>query len=104
MEPTQNIRDAFTKPAEKLLSPFAKAFCDAVSQAGYQAVIYFNREHGYFGLQLSLLSAYQFWYAEYADRPSFIYDYWIWQYTEEGKVNGIAGNVDLNIAIYPASG
>ena len=90
--------------ATELVTAFAKAFCDAVSQAGYQAVIYFNREHGYFGLQLSLLSAYQFWYAEYADMPSFIYDYWIWQYTEEGKVNGISGNVDLNIAIYPASG
>jgi GH25 family lysozyme M1 (1,4-beta-N-acetylmuramidase) len=103
----EHVHDTTARTANidtELVTSFAKAFCDAMSQAGYQAVIYFNREHGYFGLQLSLLSAYHFWYAEYADMPSFIYDYRIWQYTEEGKVNGISGNVDLNIALYPASG
>lgn len=90
--------------ANELVTSFVKAFCGAIEEAGYSSVIYFNREHGYFGLQLSLLSDYRFWYAEYADFPSFIYDYWIWQYTEEGTVNGIAGHVDLNLAVYPAAG
>ena len=86
------------------VTSFAKAFCDTVTQAGYQAIVYFNREHGYYNYELSLISDYFFWYAEYADRPSFVYDYHLWQYTESGRVNGIPGNVDLNIAVYASSG
>ena len=86
------------------VTSFAKAFCDTITEAGYQAIVYFNREHGYYNYELSLISDYFFWYAEYADRPSFVYDYHLWQYTEKGRVNGIAGNVDLNIALYSAAG
>ena len=86
------------------ITSFARAFCDAVTAAGYQAVIYFNREHGYFNYELSEIADYHFWYAEYADLPSFVYDYKMWQYTEKGNVNGIKGNVDLNIALYAAAG
>ena len=87
-----------------LITSVARTFCDAVTQAGYQAVIYFNREHGYFEYELSLISDYPFWYAEYADYPSFVYHYKMWQYTETGHVNGIQGYVDLNAALIPASG
>ena len=90
--------------ADAQITSFAKTFCDIISAAGYQAVIYFNRDHGYFNYNLSLIADYHFWYAEYADVPSFVYDYKMWQYTEEGRVNGIEGNVDLNIALYAASG
>ena len=86
------------------ITSFAKAFCDAVTAGGYQAVIYFNREHGYFNYELSQIADYHFWYAEYAELPSFVYDYKMWQYTESGHVNGIAGNVDLNIALYASAG
>ena len=82
------------------ITSFAKAFCDTVTTAGHDAVIYFNREHGYFNYELSMISDYKFWYAEYADYPSFLYDYTMWQYTEKGTVAGIEGNVDINIALY----
>lgn len=103
----EHVSDASARTANiapELITSFCKAFCDQMEAEGYQSVIYFNREHGYFSLQLSLLSAYRFWYAEYADYPSFIYDYWIWQYTESGTVSGINGRVDLNIALYAPKG
>ena len=48
-------------------------------------------------LDLRALTDYDFWLAEYNDTPSFYYDYEMWQYTAEGSVPGIAGDVDLNI-------
>ncbi len=77
----------------------ALAFCDAVSAAGYQTVIYFNRSLGYFSYDLSAVKDHLFWLAEYGEAPSFIYDYRLWQYTDNGAVDGVEGKVDLNISI-----
>ena len=77
----------------------ANAFCSEIESAGYEPIIYFNRELGYFNYDLSLINNYHFWLAEYHETPSFYYDYKIWQYTDEGSVDGIVGYVDLNISI-----
>ena len=77
----------------------AVRFCDKISTAGYTPVIYFNRSQGYFSYDLSLIKDYHFWLAEYDTAPSFIYDYKIWQYSKTGSVDGISGEVDMNIFI-----
>ncbi len=79
------------------LTACAEAFCRTVEDAGYEAAIYFNQAYGYQQLNLSSLLDYEFWLAEYASTPSFAYDFQMWQYTNEGKVPGIEGPVDLNI-------
>ena len=38
------------------------------------------------------------WYAFYADVPYMPYEFSMWQYTNTGSVDGISGNVDLNIS------
>ena len=39
-----------------------------------------------------------FWYAQHEGAaPEFYYSYNIWQYSDNGEVNGIDGRVDLNI-------
>lgn len=81
------------------ITPCAAAFCAEIKNAGYEPVIYFNCDHGYFNYELSEISGYHFWLAEYSDIPSFYYDYKIWQYSEKGTVAGIEGNVDLNISV-----
>lgn len=87
-----------------LISACAAAFCDTVTQAGYSALIYFNREQGYFNYDLSMVSRYHFWLAEYLSNPSFVYDYKIWQYSKTGTVNGVEGSVDINISVFDYSG
>ena len=82
------------------ISDCAVAFCQTVSESGYQVLVYFNRELGYFNYDLSKVNRYHFWLAEYVTTPTFIYDYKIWQYTKEGQVDGIDGNVDLSICVY----
>ena len=79
------------------LTACADAFCKRIKEAGYEPAVYFNQAYGYQQFNLVSLRDYQFWLAEYAETPTFAYDFQIWQYTNEGTVPGIAGNVDLNV-------
>ena len=79
------------------LTACAKAFCQRIEEAGYEASIYFNQVYGYEQFNLVSLRDYGFWLAEYAEAPTFAYDFTMWQYTNEGTVPGISGPVDMNI-------
>lgn len=83
------------------LTDCAIAFCDAVSYAGYIPMIYYNLPVGYTRYDLSRLTAYDVWFAQYAEQPSMYYDYRIWQYTDSGRIPGISTKVDMNIAFRP---
>lgn len=76
---------------------FCKVFCDTVEHAGYDSMIYSNMKWMAYTLDMSELSEYDFWYADYHDIPQCPYDYKIWQYSESGTVPGINANVDLNL-------
>lgn len=82
----------------------AKAFCGVVSDGGYTPLIYFNCETGYFNYELSEVKDIGFWLAEYYDAPSFYYNYKMWQYTKTGTVDGIDGDVDINISTVDFAG
>lgn len=85
----------------EVLTDCAIAFCDAVSYAGYTPMIYYNLPVGYTRYDLSRLTAYDIWFAQYAEQPSMYYDYRIWQYTDSGRIPGISTRVDMNIAFRP---
>lgn len=74
------------------------AFCEAIKDAGYTPMIYQNKKTTMFKLDLERLKDYDFWLAEYNSEPTYYYDFAMWQYTSEGAVPGINGNVDLNIS------
>ena len=74
-----------------------KAFCETIEEAGYDAMIYCNRLWQADKLDLTELSEYPIWYADYEEYPQTPYHFEIWQYSNEGTVDGILGNVDLNI-------
>lgn len=75
----------------------AAAFCQTIEEAGWDAGVYFGQHTGYQLLNLLELQDYAFWLAEYADTPSFRYQFAWWQYTESGTVPGIETPVDLNL-------
>lgn len=83
-----------------ILSGCAYAFCNAIEQAGYRAGIYFNQRFGYEEFDLLKLQDYVFWLAEYNPTPSFLYDFEMWQYANDGTVDGISTAVDLNLSFY----
>ena len=72
------------------------AFCERIEQAGYKSMIYANKDWLLNDLNLSRLGDYDIWLAHYTDETDFQYAYTMWQYTSEGTVNGILGNVDMN--------
>ena len=74
-----------------------KAFCETIEEAGYDAMIYSNMLWQADKLDLAELSEYPIWYADYETYPQTPYHFDIWQYSNEGSVDGIQGNVDLNI-------
>ena len=50
-------------------------------------------------MDLKELEEYDKWFAYYNEPVYFPYEFTIWQYTSKGKVNGIDGNVDLNVGM-----
>jgi GH25 family lysozyme M1 (1,4-beta-N-acetylmuramidase) len=83
--------------SRQTLCEATRAFCGAVKDAGYEPMLYFTRYLGYRKYILRNLAEYGFWYAEYEDRPRIAFDFDMWQYSETGKVDGIEGEVDLNL-------
>ncbi len=105
----------------------AKAFCEAVTKAGYKACIYgtpsyMSMNSGGTHLDYAQLTKYPIWIARY--RTSTVIDFtnaelvqtevdrgyydarypeanektvMMWQYSSTGRVDGISGNVDLDI-------
>lgn len=81
-----------------ILTDCAVEFCDTIKANGYTPAVYFNLTDAYKRYNLDKISDYVFWYAQHqGDAPLFYYQYNIWQYSDTGTVDGISGNVDLNI-------
>ncbi|MDD3429437.1 MAG: glycoside hydrolase family 25 protein [Oscillospiraceae bacterium] len=76
----------------------AAAFLDEIEEGGYYAMLYTNADFAEEYLDMSQLSAYDFWVADYADSVSYTGSYGIWQYTDSDTVSGISTEVDGDIA------
>ena len=75
------------------------AVCEAtVKNAGLEAGVYASRNWYNNKLTASTLESYAIWLAEYRSVPLYQGYYQMWQYTSKGKINGINGNVDLNVS------
>lgn len=91
---TDNVtREQFTKNTI--------AFCETISDAGYEPMLYCNMLWEAYNLELTQLSDYPIWYADYEPLPQTPYHFDYWQYTNTGHVDGISGEVDLNIQFLP---
>ncbi len=74
------------------------AFCDKIERAGYWAGVYANKYWLTSLLNASELEKrYTIWVAQYNTQNTYKGKYDMWQYTSSGRVNGINGNVDMNI-------
>lgn len=79
------------------LTSIAKAFLDELKNAGYYAMLYSNKHWLETKLDMDRLSGYDVWLAEWHTAPSWSGNFGMWQYSSEGRVSGISGDVDLNI-------
>ena len=44
------------------------------------------------------LAPYTLWVARYGKKPQYVRNYGLWQYTSNGSIMGISGNVDIDVA------
>ncbi|MBO4679301.1 MAG: hypothetical protein J5626_06495 [Lachnospiraceae bacterium] len=76
-----------------------KAFCKTISNSGYKAGIYANKNWFTNKINTSELTGYTIWLAQYSSAPTYTatrYD--LWQYSSQGSIKGISGNVDLDLS------
>lgn len=74
------------------------AFCATIQDAGYKSGVYASRNWYYEKVEAEELEDYVIWLAEYRSIPLYKGYYHMWQYTSKGKVDGINGNVDMNLS------
>lgn len=75
-----------------------KAFCSEIEKAGYYAMFYCNLNwlNNYL-YKDELLNKYDLWLAQWTiNNPNI--DCGIWQKSDSGNINGISGNVDIDIS------
>ena len=77
----------------------AAAFCEEILQANQKPMIYVRPELG--KLILEDLAAYDHWVALYSETMDYPNAFTMWQYTKTGKLDGISGNVDINLYLLP---
>lgn len=83
---------------KKLMCDMAIAFLSEIEKAGYYAMNYTNIDYLNKGFS-SLTSKYDTWLAQWSVKtPSKPCG--IWQYSDSGKVAGIAGKVDMNYSYH----
>lgn len=74
-----------------------KAFLETIASAGYETGIYGSRNWLNDEVDMTQVSEYRTWLAEYSDIPVYDKYYHMWQYTSKGSVDGIETRVDLNL-------
>ena len=76
----------------------ARIFVDRIKEAGYTPMIYSNMEMWSVLIDMASFEDIEKWFAYYKTDLYFPYEYAVWQYTDKGTVDGIKGDVDLNIS------
>ena len=84
--------------SQATLTNMSVAFCDALKAKGYKAGIYASgsvfAHNNKLNTDLFRQKGYSIWDAEWASSNSVACD--VWQYSDNGYVGGINGNVDMN--------
>lgn len=74
-------------------------FCRYLENLGYWVGVYASDISGYKErLVLDRLTPFTLWVAKYSkNKPTYVKDYHIWQYSSKGLIEGISGYVDLDV-------
>lgn len=84
--------------SRKEVTDMAVAFCEKIKKAGYRPMIYTTRSLLQARIDLSRVQGYEIWLADLQNPAQYDGDYHIWQHSHTGRVNGLSGDVDLNIS------
>ncbi len=98
MEDADGYKAKHGMPSNQGLVDICKTFLLGIEEAGYYASLYASLSWLNNQLNSSELDRFDKWVAQWNTSCSYKKPYGVWQYTDSGKVDGINGNVDMNIA------
>lgn len=98
MEYVENDKARIEALSREEKTTVAKAFLDTVKNAGYKPMVYGTKEWLIKQVDLTKLTGYDIWLSDQGTKPDYPYQFQMWQYTLEGSVGGVEGDVDLNIS------
>lgn len=80
------------------------AFCKSLEAAKVFAGLYMSRSPLMAYVSLTVRNRFALWVAEYGSKCNYNGDYGMWQKSSEGRIDGINGNVDLDVCYidYPS--
>lgn len=79
-------------------SAMIRAFCEVLESHGYWVGLYTSRSVLSTHIEDDIKTRYALWAAEWGSKLNYSGAVGIWQYSDKGKVGGITGNVDLDMA------
>lgn len=93
-----DVEDKITQPLGRItITQCIIEFCKIIEQAGFKAGIYANLNWFNNYIDVDKISNYSLWVAQWNNKCTANFNYDIWQYTSSGELEGINGNVDMNI-------
>lgn len=93
---SDRIYSNYKKTSKATRTTYVKNFCAPLVSAGYQGGIYASKAWLTDFFNMSDLTAYSTWVAQWSTSTSYANNYDFWQYSESGDVNGISTAVDCN--------
>lgn len=96
MEPFMG-NERFINHDIKSKTEMADAFLKVISKFGYEPILYGNPTWLTNDVDISKLTEYPVWLAHYTFSTEWPYAFRMWQFTSQGRVSGINGDVDLNL-------
>lgn len=76
------------------LTQMANKYMSTIEKAGYKAMLYSSKNY----LEKAWLpTKYPVWLAHYTDETNYEGEYSVWQLCSNGRVDGITGDVDINV-------
>lgn len=79
------------------LTELIEYYCEQLKKNGYTPMLYLNIYSALNMIDLKKFEDIDKWFAVYDSDFYYPYAYKMWQYKDTGKVDGIEGNVDLNL-------
>ena len=85
-------------PSNQMYVDICEYFCKKIEEAGFYAIIYANLDWLNNRLNSPKLDRFDKWVAQWSNKCTYSKPYGMWQYTDNGSVQGINTRVDMNYA------
>lgn len=93
---SDRISSNYKKTSKATRTTYVTNFCAPLTSAGFQGGVYASKAWLTDFFNMSSLTAYSTWVAQWSSSTSYAYDYDFWQYSDAGSIDGISGAVDCN--------